>query len=67
MPRLQFTLPNVFRGVHTLQALVIDEAGQTVQLSPPAQFVVQQTSTQNPNSLPGRNNNRPVPTPQRGN
>jgi hypothetical protein len=64
--RLQFALPNVFRGAHALQAHVIDEAGQVVQSSPPVQFVVQQTSTQNPNSIPGQsNNNRPSPQPPR--
>jgi hypothetical protein len=71
-PRLQFALPNVFRGAHTLAALVIDEGGRIVQTSPPVQFVVQQTSTQNPNSLPGQNNNNrpsppPRPTPRAGN
>ena len=71
--RLQFTLSNVFRGVHTIQALVLDQAGETLQLSPAVPFVVQQTSTQNPNSLPGQNNNNPGrpnpprPTPQGGN
>ncbi len=71
--RLQFTLSNVFRGVHTLQALVLDQNGEIVQQSPAVPFVVQQTSTQNPNSIPGQNNNNgprpgpPRPTPQGGN
>lgn len=52
--RLQFTVPNVFRGEHTLQAVVVDSAGEVLQSSPPVTFYVQQTSIQNPNSLPGR-------------
>lgn len=52
--RLQFQLPNVYRGEHTLQAVIVGADGQVVQSSPPVRFVVQQTSVQNPNSLPGR-------------
>ncbi len=52
--RLQFAVPNVFRGEHTLQAVVIDSNDRVVQTSPTVPFVVQQTSTQNPNSLPGQ-------------
>jgi hypothetical protein len=52
--RLQFQLPNVFRGEHTLQAVVVGADGKVVQSSAPVPFVVQQTSIQNPNSLPGR-------------
>jgi uncharacterized protein DUF4124 len=43
------TLPNVFRGEHTLQVIVIDAAGTEVMRSPARVFFVQQTSTQNPN------------------
>ena len=43
------TLPDVFRGEHTLQVVVIDSAGTEVTRSPARVFFVQQTSTQNPN------------------
>jgi hypothetical protein len=52
--RLQFTLPNVFRGQHTLQAVIVGADGRVLQTSPPVSFVVQQTSVQNPNSLPAQ-------------
>jgi uncharacterized protein DUF4124 len=47
----QLTLPNVFRGTHTLQAVVIDASGAEVMRSPTRNFIVQQNSIQNPNSL----------------
>ena len=43
------TLPDVFRGQHTLQIVVIDSAGAEVMPSPSRVFFVQQTSTLNPN------------------
>jgi hypothetical protein len=43
------TLPDVFRGEHTLQVVVIDSAGTEVMRSPARVFFVQQTSTLNPN------------------
>ena len=43
------TLPDVFRGQHTLQVVVIDSAGTEVMRSPSRVFFVQQTSTLNPN------------------
>ena len=52
---LQFTVPEVFRGTHTLQAAIIDSRGQVVLRSLPVQFMVMQTSILNPN-----NPNRPV-------
>ena len=57
---LQFTLNDVFRGAHTLQALVIDSTGTELMRSAPSSFVVQQTSVQNPNSLPGRSRANPA-------
>ena len=42
-------LPDVFRGEHTLQVVVIDSAGAEITRSPARVFFVQQTSTQNPN------------------
>jgi hypothetical protein len=46
----QMTVPDVFRGAHTLQAVVIDAAGAEVARSPTRNFFVQQNSIQNPNS-----------------
>jgi hypothetical protein len=46
----RLTLSNVYRGTHTLQAMVIDSAGTEVVRSPTRNFVVQQNSAQNPNS-----------------
>jgi hypothetical protein len=43
------TLPDVFRGEHTLQVVVIDSAGTEIMRSPARVFFVQQTSTLNPN------------------
>lgn len=42
-------LPDVFRGEHTLQVVVLD-GGQEIMRSPQRTFYVQQTSAQNPNS-----------------
>jgi hypothetical protein len=46
----QLSIPEVFRGVHTLLALVVDARGTEIARSPPTSFIVQQTSTQNPNA-----------------
>ena len=43
------TLPDVFRGQHTLQVVVLDADGTEVMRSPARVFFVQQTSTLNPN------------------
>jgi len=51
---LQMTVPNVFRGAHTLQVVVIDPAGAEVTRSPTRNFFVQQNSIQNPNSPAAR-------------
>jgi uncharacterized protein DUF4124 len=42
------TLPDVYRGEHTLQVVVIDSAGTEITRSPARVFFVQQTSTLNP-------------------
>ena len=47
-------LPDVFRGTHTLQLIVIDSAGEEVMRSEPRTVFVQQTSTLNPNSANAR-------------
>jgi hypothetical protein len=43
------SLPDVFRGAHTLQVVIIDSAGTELMRSPPRTFFVQQTSVANPN------------------
>jgi len=42
------TLPDVYRGEHTLQVVVLDSAGKELARSPARVFFVQQTSTLNP-------------------
>ncbi len=44
----EIQLQNVFRGVHTLKAEVVDEKGTALVTSQPTTFVVRQTSTANP-------------------
>jgi hypothetical protein len=44
----QLTLGEVFRGVHTLVAVVIDASGRELVRSSPTTFIVQQTSIANP-------------------
>jgi Domain of unknown function (DUF4124) len=44
---LRVVLPDVFRGTHTLQVVVLDAAGAEVQRSAGRSFTVQQTSTAN--------------------
>jgi hypothetical protein len=51
---LQQTLPDIFRGTHTLQVVVVDASGVEVARSSTRNFVVQQTSIQNPNSIGAR-------------
>ena len=45
---LSFQLPNVFRGMHTLEAVVLDPRGDVLIRSEPVQIMVQQTSILNP-------------------
>jgi len=45
-----FIVPEVWRGMHTLQAVVLDSNGQELARSPQVSFMVQQTSIQNPNN-----------------
>ena len=53
----QFTVPNVFRGLHTMQVAVFDASGKEVARSLATTFMVQQTSILNPNA--------PLARPQR--
>ena len=46
---LSGTLPDVFRGEHTLQVIVLDSTGAEVTRSPSRTFFFQQTSLRNPN------------------
>lgn len=46
----QFQLPDVFRGTHTLQAVVLDASGEELLRSLAVTFMVMQTSLQNPNN-----------------
>jgi hypothetical protein len=45
----QIALNEVYRGVHTLEAIVVDPSGSELARSAPVTFMVQQTSIQNPN------------------
>jgi len=47
---LAFSVPDVFRGTHTLQAAILDSSGEVVLRSLPVTFMVQQTSILNPNN-----------------
>ncbi len=51
------SLQDIYRGVHTIQAVVVDQSGAEVIRSLATTFMVQQTSVQNPN------NNSPVKPP----
>jgi hypothetical protein len=44
------TVPEVWRGEHSLQAVVLDDRGRELLRSQPVTFIVQQTSIQNPNN-----------------
>jgi Domain of unknown function (DUF4124) len=55
------TLTEVYRGIHTVQAVIVDAQDAVVLRSAPVEFMVQQTSIQNP-SNPNRPA-RPTPTP----
>ena len=44
---LQITVPDVFRGEHSVQALIIDSSGETLMRSAPVTIFVHQTSLLN--------------------
>ncbi len=58
---LNVTLPEVFRGTHTMTASIADRTGAVLVQTDPVTFHVRQTSIQNPNNP----NAPPRPTPQR--
>ena len=47
-PSTQLTIADVFRGIHTVEAVVIDSSGRELARSAPTTFIVQQTSVTNP-------------------
>ena len=51
-PRL--TVPDVYRGLHTISAVIVNERDEEVLRSPGVTFMVQQTSTLNPNNPQNR-------------
>lgn len=55
----QLTVPEVFRGQHSLQGVVVDADGREVQRTSAITFVVQQTSVLNPNNPTPPARNRP--------
>ena len=44
----QLTLEDVFRGVHSVEAVVVSSSGRELARSAPTSFIVQQTSVANP-------------------
>ena len=50
---LQFTVAEVYRGLHTLQAVIVNERGEEVLRSQAVTFMVRQTSILNPNNPQG--------------
>jgi hypothetical protein len=65
-----FTIGNVYRGEHTLQASIVDTQGRELATSQPVRFFVHETSLLNPNNPAGSNNPNaarpPRPTPRPG-
>jgi hypothetical protein len=57
----ELILNDVFRGVHVIQALVVDQSGTEVLRSVPTTFMVQQTSVQNPQADSPTKPARPQP------
>ena len=60
------TLEEVYRGIHTIQAVIVDLSDTIVLRSAPVEFMVQQTSLRNPNN-PNSPFNRPNPPPANNN
>jgi hypothetical protein len=56
-----FGLEDMYRGVHTVQAVIVDQGGAEVLRSQPTTFMIQQSSIQNPNNPNGP---RPQPKPR---
>ena len=60
------SLEGMYRGVHTIQAVVVDQSGAEVIRSLATTFMVQQTSIQNPNNDSPVKPQPPRPTPTPG-
>ena len=64
----RFTIPEVWRGEHTLQVVVIDQQGAELKRSMPVTFTVRQNSALQPEPQRAqRPIPRPTPQPVRGN
>lgn len=50
----KLTVPDVYRGLHTLHAVIVNDRDEAVLRSPGVTFTVQQTSILNPNNPQGR-------------
>jgi hypothetical protein len=59
-------LQDIYRGVHTIQAVVLDQTGSEVVRSLATTFMVQQSSIQNPNNDSPSKPQPPRPTPTPG-
>jgi hypothetical protein len=62
----QLAVPDVYRGQHTLQAVIIDQAGTEVLRSLATTFMIQQTSVQSPTQNGGASQ-PPQAQPKAGN
>jgi len=62
-PSTDITLEDVYRGTHTIQAVVVDQSGAEVIRSLATTFMVQQSSIQNPNNPNSPNKPQPKPRP----
>ncbi len=62
----ELSVPDVFRGTHKLQAVIVDQGGTEVLRSLVTTFMVQQTSVQNPNA-PLAKPRPPAAQPKAGN
>jgi len=51
---LTITVPEVYRGEHQVQVVIVDSAGSVIQQSAPVRFFVQQTSTITSPAMQGR-------------
>jgi len=60
-------VPNITRGIHTMQAVIVDQGGTEVLRSLATTFMVQQTSIQNPNAPLAKPQPPVKPQPKVGN
>jgi hypothetical protein len=62
----QLAVPDVFRGAHTVQAVIVDQTGAEVLRSLSTQFMIQQTSIQSPTQNGGASPPQAQPKPGGG-